>query len=209
MGNRKDPWPPPQPIAPSGRLAGWTVAGCLFVAGLATVLLAWNELRCGIVIDPERTQVDPDQICEVLTGIGGLAVIVGIVAIVGGALIARDVRGREVKATGSDAWRWGLAIVFTIGVMVLATRFPSQTCPGEAHLSGPFRMCIDLEQSLRYDSTSWIWAKSLVALAAPVIGFAVIPRRKLITVTAPLTAAAWAAGIGWLLLDTLGRELRV
>jgi uncharacterized YccA/Bax inhibitor family protein len=208
MRTRRAPWPPPQPIAPSGKVAASTVAGCLILGGSGTVVLAWNELTCEVVVDPGAAGVDPASVCEVLTGIGGVSLILGAVALAGGLLIVRDVRRREVRAGGSDAWRWGLAVVFTVGLLILSTRIPSQTCPGDAHLSGPFRLCIDVDRGLRFDSTSWIWAKTLLALTAPVIGFGLLARRGLTKLAVPLTIAAWVGGIGWLLLDTLGRDLR-
>jgi hypothetical protein len=208
LSPRREPWPPPQPIAPSGRIAALTVAGCLILGGLATILMAWNELTCTVIVDPGGDRIAPASVCEVLTGIGGIGLILGAATAVGGVLIVRSVRRRAVRGSGSDGWRWALALVFTFGLMVLATRFPSQTCPGEAHLSAPFRMCIESGGGERYDSTSWIWAKTLVALAAPVIGFGVIPRRGLTKLAVPATIAVWVAGVGWLLLDTVGRDLR-
>ena len=185
------------------------MAACLFVGGIATAAMAWNELTCTVVVDPGGDRLAPASVCEVLMGIGGIGLILGAAAAIGGLLILRNVRRRETRPTGSDGWRWALGIVFTFGLMVLVTRFPSQTCPGEAHLSAAFHMCIEEGGGQRYDSTSWVGVKSIAALAAPVIGFGLIVRRGLTKVTAPLTLTVWVAGIGWLLLDTFGRDLRL
>lgn len=203
---RRDKWPPPLPISPSGRAAAWTVAACLAIAGVATVVLAWNELTCTVPVDPGGPRQAPETACEVLAGVGGLFSFLGGLAAAGGIAIAWRTRMRPVEGTGKDGWRWGLAVVFTIGFAVLVTRFPDQTCPGGAHLSAPFGLCIDTATDARFDSTSWIWAKVIAIVAAPVIGFTVIAARRASAIAVPLTLIAWFAGIGWLLLDTIGRE---
>jgi hypothetical protein len=201
-----EPWTPPQPIAPSGRVAAWTVAACLAGGGLATIALSWNELTCTTVVDPGGDRVAPPSVCEVLTGIGGLALILGVAAIAAAIVILVRVGRRPVTTTGGDGWRWVLATVFTIGAVVLVTRFPNQTCPSGVHLSAPFGLCIDTVSGDRFDATSWVWLKWVAVALAPVIGFGLIARRGALAFAVPLTVATWAAGIGWLLVDTIGRE---
>jgi hypothetical protein len=203
----RDRWPPPQPIHGWARTSAFTVAACLAAAGVATVVLAWNELTCTAAIYEGPARTAPPSVCEVLAGIGGVTTLLGLVAIAGSIAIVVNVRQREVSDQGADGWRWGLAVVFTIGLLVLVTRLPSQTCPGGARLDGLFRICIDEEAGTRFDSTSWIWAKSLLAIAAPVIGFALIPRRRLGGIAVVITVAVWSVAIGWLLLDTIGRDV--
>jgi hypothetical protein len=52
----------------------------------------------------------------------------------------------------------------------------------------------------------WIGLKMLAVLAAWLVGLGLVPRRRLTPVAAPRTLSAWGAGVGWLLLDTIGRE---
>lgn len=201
-----EPWTPPAPIAASGRVAAWTVAACLAASGLATIALSWNELTCTTVVDPGGDRVAPASVCEVLTGIGGLALILGAAAIAGALIIVLRIKRRPVTETGADGWRWGMGIVFTIGLAVLVTRFPNQTCPSGVHLSAPFGLCIDTVSGDRFDATSWVWLKLLAAGLAPVVGFGIVARRGATAIAVPLALIAWAAGIGWLLIDTIGRE---
>lgn len=132
--------------------------------------------------------------------------MLGIAAAAGGVAIAWRVHRRPVDRGGPDGWRWGLAIVFTVGLVALVTRFPDQTCPAGVHLSAPFELCIDTSTDARFDSTNWIWAKVIGIVVAPIIGFTLIASRRATAVAVPLTIVVWFAGIGWLLLDTVGRE---
>jgi hypothetical protein len=201
-----EPWMPPQPIAPSGRVAAWAVAACFVGAGIAAIVLAWNELTCATVVDPGGDRIAPASVCEVLTGIGGVAAVLGGLSIAVGAVIVFRVARRPLIPTGADGWRWVLGVMFAIGATVLVTRFPNQTCPDGIHLSAPFGLCIDTEAGRRFDATSWIGLKMLAVLAAWLVGLGLVPRRRLTPVAVPLTLLAWGAGVGWLLLDTIGRE---
>jgi hypothetical protein len=201
-----EPWTPPRPIAPRGRIAAWTVAGCLAAGGVATIALAWNELTCTAPITRQASREVEASVCEVLTGIGGIAFFLGAAAAAIGIVIAVRVARRILSPTGEDGWRWGLGVIFTVGAIVLVTRFPNLTCPDGVHLSALFALCIDTVSGDRFDATSWVWLKWIAVVVIPVIGFGVVPRRRLTTIAVPLTIVAWTVGIGWLLLDTIGRE---
>ena len=131
------------------------------------MVLAWNEAHVHGSGRSRGPRQAPETACEVLAGVGGLFSFLGGLAAAGGIAIAWRTRMRPVEGTGKDGWRWGLAVVFTIGFAVLVTRFPDQTCPGGAHLSAPFGLCIDTATDARFDSTSWIWAKVIAIVAAP------------------------------------------
>lgn len=183
-------------------MAAVTTAVCLLAAGLATIVLAWNELTCDVVVDPGPARAAPPSVCDFVSAIGGIVAFLGIAALVGGAAVLWALRGREVRAGSHDGWRWSLAITFVVGALVLITRIPSETCgPG---FSPSFGLCIDATGGGRDDATSWVWAKTIGALATPVIGFGLVARRRLIALAIPLTVVTWTAGIGWLLLDTIG-----
>jgi hypothetical protein len=198
----RDRWPPPQPIDPAARLAALTTAGCLIAGGIATIALAWNELTCTVLVDPGAARSAPPSLCDFVSAIGGVVAFLGAAAFAGGVGIAWALRGREVREGAHDGWRWALAITFVVGALILITRIPSETCG--AGFTPSFGLCIDAEGGGRYDATSWVWAKMLGSVAALVIGFGVVPRLGLIAVTIPLTVVVWTAGIGWLLLDTIG-----
>ena len=198
----RDRWPPPQPIDPAARLAALTTAGCLIAGGVATIAFAWNELTCTVVVDPGAARTAPPSLCDFVSAIGGVMAFFGAAAIAGGVGVAWSLRGREVRAGGHDGWRWALAITFIVGSLILITRIPSETCG--AGFTPSFGLCIDTEGGGRYDASSWVWAKTLGAIAAVVIGIVVVPRRRMIAAAIPLTVVAWTAGIGWLLIDTIG-----
>ena len=81
----------------------------------------------------------PETACEVLAGVGGLFSFLGGLAAAGGIAIAWRTRMRPVEGTGKDGWRWGLAVVFTIGFAVLVTRFPDRDLPGRRTPLGAVR----------------------------------------------------------------------
>jgi hypothetical protein len=197
---------PAAPITASGRIAAWLVAACLTVTGIATVALAWNELTCRVNIDPGGSRVAPPSVCEVVAGVGGLFAMAGVVMFAGGLTIALGIRKRPVSESGSDGWRWVLGAMVGMGLAVLVTRFPDQTCPPGVHLSAAFDLCIDLDRGTRYTSQSWLWVKVLGIIAAPAIGLGLVAVRTPIAILVPIALAAWFGGIGWFLLDTIGRE---
>jgi hypothetical protein len=201
--SRRDRWPPPQPIDPSARLAALTTAGCLSAAGIAAIAFAWNELTCDVIVDPGPERTAPPSICDFVGAIGGVIALLGAAAFVGGVAVLLALRGREVREGGYAGWRWALALIFIVGGLILITRLPSATCTGPNDTPS-LGICIDEQGGGRYDATSWVWAKMLAAVAVPVIGLTVVPRRKVIPFTIPLTVAVWVVGIGWLLVDTIG-----
>jgi hypothetical protein len=165
--------------------------------GAGFVWGSWDELRC----------VGRPADCNVFVGVGGTISFLGLVAIAAGVLAARSALRRAVTPTGGSGWRWALAVLFGIGAAVLVSRFPSHTCPPGVHLSGePFRLCIDLVRHERYDPTSWIGLKWVLAVAIPMLGLVAVRLRVPVIVAAPVAAATWLVGMGWLLLDTMARE---
>jgi hypothetical protein len=194
---------PPQPIAPRGRASAWTAAACLAVAGVATIAFGWNELNCTAPVGSDAQRVT-EAVCEVLTGIGGLALLLGLLLLASAVTIVLRIRRRPLSATGGDGWRWMLGALFTFAAIVIVTRFPSLTCPAGAELSDPFPLCI--APGDRFDATSWVWLKWIAVAVAPVIGFGLISRRNATAFAIPITVVVWCVGIGWLLIDTIGRE---
>jgi hypothetical protein len=182
---------PPEEIAAAGRIAGLTVGACLAVSGVAFVVASWDELTC----TPAGAE------CDDIAGIGVAVSFVALaVAIAGIAIVALTAR-RPVLASGSSAWTWGLAVIFSIGTTLVAMRIPGHTCPDGVHLNPVFDICID--GARRFDATSWVWPKRALALAGVVAGFTLVRTPRQIWLSAPVAAIAWFAGTGWLLYDTM------
>ena len=202
---RRERWPPPQPIDPSARASAFAVAGCLIAAGVATIVASVNELTCSVAVDPGPARSAPPSICDVVSGIGGVVAFIGAAAIAGGLAVLISLRGRRAQPGSHDGWRWGLAVVFTIGALILITRVPSATCPGSAEAS--LGICIEDDGGGRTPATDLVLAKAVASAIVPIMGFGVIARRTLAALAIPVTVAVWLAGIGWLLIDTVAPEV--
>jgi hypothetical protein len=183
----------PEPISREGRLAGYTTAGCLILAGLAFTVAAVATMLCA-------------RGCPVPSAYGGLALFVSVPAALAGAAIALSVSRRPWDAAGSSGWTWGLGLVFAAGVAVATTRFPNFTCPSGGHVEPALGLCIR-DGGERYGATSWSWLKSLVTIVGIGLGVSLMRSRRAVWLTAPLAAIAWIAGFGALLADTLARGL--
>jgi hypothetical protein len=186
-------WRDADPIAPAGRIAGLTTAACLVLAGVATTAAAAAAMACS-----SRCQIPP--------AFGGLALFLSVPTGLAGAAAARSVARRPVDPEGGVGWRWGLGILFAAGVAITASRLPSLTCSPGDRLDSYFAICIDAAAH-RYPASSWVWLKLIVVAAGLVVGLFVIRSIRAPRATAAATAVVWAAGVGWLLVDTLGRNL--
>jgi hypothetical protein len=182
---------PAEEVSPAGRVAGLTVGVCLAVSGAAFLVASWDELTC----------TPPGETCDDIAGIGGAVSIAAlVVTIVGVAIVAMTAR-RPVVDSASTAWTWGLSVIFSIGVALIALRIPGHTCPEGVHLNPVFHTCID--GARRFDATSWVWPKRALLLAGFVVGFTLIRSPRRVWLTAPVAAIAWVAGTGWLLYETM------
>jgi hypothetical protein len=182
---------PPEEVAPTGRIAGLTVGACLAVSGVAFVVASWDELTC----TPAGAE------CDDIAGIGGAVTFVALaVAIAGIAIVALTAR-RPVLESGSSAWTWGLAVIFSIGAILVAMRVPGHSCPDGVHLNPVFDICID--GARRFDATSWVWPKRALVLAGVVAGFTVVRTTRRIWIATPGAAIAWFGGTGWLHYDPM------
>jgi hypothetical protein len=184
------------PISPTGRAAGLTFAVCLIVTGIAWIAGAYDEMLCMGERDVGR--------CFVLSGIGGVIVFLSVGVVVWGIVLIRLMRRRPVLAEGSSSWTWGIGILFAAGIAVAATRLPQYDCPPGVPVDTDFGLC--LGPGGHTIAPSWFWLKLLIAIVGLVLGLTVMRSRRHLGLTAPLAVAAWAFGMGWLLLDTLARE---
>ncbi|MDP9243266.1 MAG: hypothetical protein M3O84_08850 [Actinomycetota bacterium] len=184
-------------ISPAGRWSAFATAGCLLVTGVAYVVASWDEFTC----DPKFLP------CGELAGRAGLISIVALFAAVIGAGIGLAVWHRPVTGNGHSGWTWSLAFLFPLGVAAAVTRLPSYTCPAGMHLDVLAQLCIN--RATRFDARSWLWLKRSLVLAALAVGFTLMPRPKWVVVTAPIAVLTWFFGFGWLLVDTVGHNVRM
>ena len=205
----RQPWPPTDPIAPGGRTAALVTAFCLVTAGMAFAWASIDELLCrGRVLGEgnPRTSLGAQSECDAIAGHAGIVVFLGLGTVAVGAAIAWRVHRRHVLREGTTGWRWGEGAVTMIGIAVLATRIPRYSCPSGFELDGDFGLCISA--TARLDAASHGLERMLVTGAGIVLGIALarlpwIPRY----VAAAMTLIAWFAGMGWLLIDTMGGSL--
>lgn len=205
----RQPWPPPDPIAPAGRTAAFVTASCLVLAGLAFASASIDELFCrGRVFGGgnPRTSLGAQSECDAIAGLAGAVILLGLGAAAAGVVIAWRVRRRGLLREGGTGWKWGEGVVTAIGLAVLATRIPRYSCPPGFDLDGDFALCISA--TARLDAAGHGLERMVVIGAGVVLGVALarlpwIPRY----VAATITLGAWFAGMGWLLYDTMGGSL--
>ena len=186
-------WRDADPIAPVGRIAGLTTGACLVLAGVALAAAAAAAMACS-----SRCQIPP--------AFGGLALFVSVPTALAGVAAARSVARRAVDPEGGVGWRWGLGMLFAVGVAITASRVPSLTCSPGDRLDSYFAICIDAAGH-RYPASSWVWLKLLMVAAGLVVGLFVIRSTRVPRATAAVAAVAWFVGVGWLLVDTVGRNV--
>ena len=181
----------PDDVSPAGRIAGLTVGACLLVSAGAFLVASWDELRC----------TPAGERCDDIAGVGGAVSLAAAAAAVAGVVVVAATVRRPVSGSASSAWTWGLAVLFTIGTTLIATRIPGHTCPDGIHLTPIFNTCVD--GARRFDATSWQWPKRALLVSGAVVGFTLIRSPRRVWLTAPVAAITWFAGTGWLLYDTM------
>src|SRR5437868_4865840 len=183
-------------ISPPGRIAAYTTATCLILTGGAFLYFSWDELTC----DPTR------PLCAGFTpALGFLISVAAAAALVGGVAIGVVVRRRPVAAEGYSSWTYALSTLFVLGTLAVVGLLPVFTCPAGTHLDALAGLCIN--RSTRFDAAHWVWLKWLITIAGLGVGVTLVHRARWIFVTAPVTAAVWVFGFGWLLTQTVGRNV--
>jgi len=141
-------------------------------------------------------------LCRVNRGLAGLIMLAVIPATIGAAVWAWSTWQRGVSpAADGDGWRFGLAVIFAVGVAAAVSRIPDLTCPAGYVLGG--ELCAKVGVAARVDASRWIAAKDALTIAGILVGFVVIAARRLVPFTWPVAAATWLAGTGLLLAATL------
>jgi hypothetical protein len=153
-----------------------------------------------------RTSLGAQSECDAIAGLAGVVILLALAMAVTGLAIWWRVRRRYVLPDGGTGWKWGEGILTIVGLAVLATRIPRYVCPAGFELDGNFALC--LSPTARFDATDRLLERTVIAVAGVVLGIALsklswIPR----SVAAAITLFAWFAGMGWLLIDTMGGTL--
>ena len=183
-------------ITPAGRLAGYTSAACLVITGATFLVFSIDELTCNPLY-AACSRYAPGGII-IAIGAGAMLVI--------GVVMALLVRRRAVSEAGTSGYTVFLSALFVAGVLGMVASIPAYTCPSGTHLDPLAALCIN--SKTRFDATSWLWLKWIIAVASFVIGATLIWRPRWVRLTAPIAAASWFAGLGWLLTETVGRNVK-
>jgi hypothetical protein len=183
-------------LSPQGRIAAWTIAGLLAITGVATIVAAWDEVWqiCGDELRGEC--VSRSSAAILASGAATVAVLAGIV-------IAVRTRRRSVDAEGSSRWVWLLGAMTVVGSIVIVGRIPAFTCD-VGRFDELLGLCLHPPDTS--EPTSWIAVRISVVVIGAVLGVLVATRPRWIRITAPLAAAVWLGGFGWLIADTLVRH---
>ena len=185
---RKERWPPPPPISPEGRIAGLTTTGCVIASSVAWLAVAFRIALC-------------TKGCEHPAGLGGLVLMVVAVPFIAGIALFRSILIRPTDPEASAGWRFGLAVIFAVGVVAGASWIPSLTCPTGTTLSF-FGFCAG-PHAARLDATSWVVVRRLIDLAGVVVAFTIFRSRRWVRVTAPVAGLVFVGGTAALLARTL------
>jgi hypothetical protein len=172
---------PEEPISSVGRFAAFATLGCVMLTGVTYAIVAWMAFAC-------------TRGCVVRPALGGLVLLFAIAMCAVGVGLVLQVWRRPVDPAGGSGWTYGLSVIFALGVLGAITRIPDVTCGEGSHLSA-FGYCSGLHDA-RIDPASWIWLKDLIALCGIAVAAAIVPRRRLAVITAPLAAAVWFVGTG-------------
>ena len=182
----------PEAIAPSGRLAGYVTAASAFVVGVAFLLPAGPAMDC-------------TRGCTFSQHYAALISAAAVALTVAGVGMGWSVRRRPVAADGDTGWTWGLAVLFILGMMLIASRVPRHVCPDGTILDTNVTICIDTVRSRRSAPADWIWTKRAIVAVGWLLGLTVIRTPRWVWIAAPVAATAWLVGAGWLLVDTFLR----
>jgi hypothetical protein len=179
-------------ISPEGKFAGRIFAVTLIVSAVAVIVVSWDDLWrvCGEVVGP----------C-VARSAGAMILTICSVAAVGWAVaILLRIRRRPVDPEGSSRYVWALGVLVALGGIFIAGRIPAHTC-ARGRFDDVLVLC--LHPPSTSDAVSWLLLKKAIVVVSLIVAVLVSVRPRNVKVTAPLSVAVWAVGLGWLLADTM------
>lgn len=181
--------PPIVEVTREGAVAGYTVVAVLVGSGIVSIATGWDELwrRCGRASGG----------CETSAAGAGLVTIVSLAGIVAGLWFAWRLRRRPVHPEGSSRAVVGPAVVFALGMLLLAWRIPAFTC-ARGRLDDVLDLCMHPPSTSA--PASWTWVRLLLVGAGVAGGVLIAVRPRWALATAPPAVLAWGAGL-WLLLS--------
>ena len=189
-------------------MAGIATGGGLLAAGLAHAVGSWDELTTcpGFAVGSGRTQVGSQELCDLLGAIGGLWFLLSLGLAILGACIVYRVLMRPLEPHGEAGWTWGWGALAAVGGALAVSRLPSYSCPPGFRLDERFALCIAPDD--RIAASSNIPTKSMLTIAAFALGLALARLRWIPpSVASALSLLLWLGGMGWFLIDTVGRDL--
>ncbi len=188
------------PISTRGRAAALTTGAVLFIGGAITVWASWAELTCNVGGRGGRAQ------CRTTVGVGGMFVMFGLAAAIGGAIALWRAFLRPLDDDGSDGWVAGEVVLVVVSLAAMAiVGIDLWSCPSGYDLARSFAVCIDpADPGSRIDPSSHLVDKLLVAGAALPLGAFVWWRRVPWLVTSVVTIGVSA----WALVVVIGQSVR-
>ena len=179
-------------ISAEGLLAAWVFAVALIASAVAMVAVSWDDIW---------------RVCNEISGpctersAGAIIFSLGSVVAAGwGVGILARTRRRPVDPEGSSRYVWALGVLVALGAVFIGSRIPAYTCA-----RGTFDDVLVLCQHppTTSEPTSYLLLKKAIVVVGMVLGVLVAARPRWVRLTAPLAVAVWAAGFGWLLVDTM------
>ena len=179
-------------ISVEGLIAARVLAATLIGSAVAMIAVSWDDIWrvCNEVSGP-CTERSAGAIILSLTSAASVGWGIGILL---------RARRRPVDADGSSRYVWALGVLLALGAVFIAARIPAYTCA-----RGEFDDVLVLCQHppTVSEASSWLLPKRAIVVAGLLLGVLVAARPRSVRLTAPLAVATWAAGFGWLIVDTL------
>jgi hypothetical protein len=183
-----------EPISLRGRAAGTTTGLCCSAVGIALVWSAWYELTCPLG-GPRGT-----SICAHTVGIGGLAVMLGVLLFVVGSGVVWRTSRRLLDADGSSGWTWGEGLSVAVAGFIVAITIPTYHCPAGYVLTPVFHVCAS-SAAVITDPPTWTGWKLTAAVAGLVLGVVVARWRRIPWPLGSLVTVASVGGAAWYLIQ--------
>ena len=182
---RQERWPPPHPISPEGRIAGLTTTCCVIVSALAWLVVMIRLALC-------------TKGCDIEPGLAGLVMIPVTLVLVAAVALAYRTLVRPTDPEAGTSWRFGLSVIFFLGVVAAASGIPSLTCPPGTTLSF-FGFCAG-PNGTRIDAGHWRWLRLSIDAVGFIVACTAIRTRRWVDVAAPIAGFVWLGGTGALLV---------
>ena len=179
-------------ISPEGAFAGRVFAVTLLVSAVALIGVSWDDIWrvCNAVSGPcvERSA---GAIIISMCSLGAIAWGVGVLV---------RIRRRPVDPESSSRYVLALGALLSLGCIFVAGRIPAFTCD-RGRFDDVLVLCMHPPSTS--EPTSWLLLKKAVVVLGLLGGILVSVRPRNVRVTAPVAVAVWAAGFGWLIVDTM------